>query len=293
MDSFIEKIASPLVNHDTESEAQTATYRQSGTERSQPGTSRDVLNTDASRSSDGHLEAIQPDDTRIHRRKRRTKLPNLWESEFSGPKQGLRLSQWPFSRYKAMQPIDTVTHAEVKYCHLPLYNHAVCVYLRPWALLLNSLPVGVTLNSDAALDPKSGPRKSDSTSNFSRDSSNPESSVLCYLDPNSMLAPPPLDSSFWICLQLKGRGYDLKAQHVDSQRSDVKGQDVELKGHDVKLKEQCKGQDAKLKGPSYVSTCSIELRSNQMYYTPKVSGLLYPNSFVYVDVFCDQWVSEQ
>ncbi|XP_026684202.1 uncharacterized protein LOC103515817 [Diaphorina citri] len=223
----------------------------------------------------------------------KTSLPplNIWESSLEGIPH-----LWPFStHYTTARPTDTVTHIDIQYTPVPLYNHCLCVTLKPWALLFNSLPVEIALrrdSSDAGLDSSSReessssptrgnlwrgatlyprrtpasrdpmlcPRERSSPAQHSvfpdppREASSsrgenfsPDASILCSLDRHSVLSPPRLDSSFWVCLLLRGRRFQ--------------------------------------------STCSLELRSSQAFYTPKVSGLLFPNSFVYVDVLCEEYMA--
>ncbi|KAL1449653.1 hypothetical protein WDU94_002138, partial [Cyamophila willieti] len=261
----------------------------------------------------GQIQAAIPETNsgrRASRKFRRkiTRAPNIWESELADPKTGggPSLSKWPFpGRYNPMKPTETVSHIDVKYCHLPLYNHTVCIYFRPWALMFNSLPVRVSLKRDRGGNLDSSVTKSDSSlrkrdsSVRHLDASLPESSVFCSLDPNSVLAPPRMDTNFWICLELpaekiKGRYEEMQAQRPSTVET-LKGQDKGLKGQPSCAAQtgshSMKAQDIVLKGRSFQSSCSIELRSNQMFYTPKVSGLLYPNSFVYVDTFCEEWMA--
>uniref|UniRef100_A0A8D8SCP9 Vacuolar protein sorting-associated protein 13B n=1 Tax=Cacopsylla melanoneura TaxID=428564 RepID=A0A8D8SCP9_9HEMI len=268
----------------------------------QAGCSR-YNNNQAGSISESQIQTSMPKDhaentatrrgfARKRRRKAATQTPNIWESELPDSKTsggGPTLSRWPFpDRYNRMKPTETVSHIDSKYCTLPLYNHAVCIYFRPWALMFNSLPVRVSLKRDCngnldsslnKLDSTSLLRKRDSSVRHLDSSSLPESSVFCSIDSNSVLAPPRMDSNFWICLELPAGG------EMKEQDGELKGRDKELKGHPLKE------QDNELKGRSFQSSCSIELRSNQMFYTPKVSGLLYPNSFCYVDTFCDEWMA--
>ncbi|KAI5694172.1 hypothetical protein M8J75_011905 [Diaphorina citri] len=223
----------------------------------------------------------------------KTSLPplNIWESSLEGIRH-----LWPFpTHYTTARPTDTVTHIDIQYTPVPLYNHCLCVTLKPWALLFNSLPVEIALRRDssdagpdscsreessssptrgnlwrgATLSPRRTPasrdpmlcsRERSSPAQHSvfpdppREASSsrgenffPDASILCSLDRHSVLSPPRLDSSFWVCLLLRGRRFQ--------------------------------------------STCSLELRSSQAFYTPKVSGLLFPNSFVYVDVLCEEYMA--
>lgn len=239
---------------------------------------------------------------------------NIWESEFIGDQGAgqIRLNRWPFScRYKPMRPTDTVTHVDVRYCSLPLYNHCLCIYFKPWALLFNSLPVGITLTRDAGQKTTKKSSRNSTSSQTSRtsqplrdfspicrseiappifESSRYDSStVLCSLHAQSCLAPPRLDSSFWIWLDAENFTENSAAE-IGDERSTIFPRSSDSSSRQSEEPFRPCSEPSRKK--SFQSANSVELRNNQAFYTPKVSGLLFPNSHVYLDVPCNNKVRD-